>query len=306
MRDVATVTAVREFTRFYTQIIGVLQAGLLRTPYSVAEARVLFELGQRPETEVVALRAGLGLDAGYLSRMLARFEADGLVARQRSEGDARRQVIRLTRTGREVYRTLDERSAAEVGRLIEPLPEEDRRRLTGAMATIRDVLRGRRPPAPDVKLRAPGPGELGWVVQRHGALYAEEYGWDATFEALVARIVADFAAGARPGRDAAWIAEVDGEPAGCVFCVEKDESTAQLRLLLVEPARRGLGLGGALVDECVAFARGAGYERMVLWTNDCLTDARRIYERAGFELTRAEPHRSFGADLVGQYWTLAL
>jgi DNA-binding MarR family transcriptional regulator/GNAT superfamily N-acetyltransferase len=295
------VRSVRAFNRFYTRIIGVLEEGLLRSPYSLTEARVIFELAQREATEVASLRRELELDAGYLSRILARLEADGLAVRRRSAEDGRRQVIRLTEAGRAAFATLDARSAEEARALLDGLGEEGQRRLLTAMATVRDVLDGG-PAERTVLLRAPQHGDLGWVVARHGALYAREYGWDATFEGLVARIVGEFAERADAVRERGWIAEVDGEPAGCVFCMRRDDEVAQLRLLLVEPSARGLGIGTRLVDACVDFARDAGYRRMTLWTNDVLVDARRIYERARFVLGEEGRHRSFGADLVEQTW----
>jgi DNA-binding MarR family transcriptional regulator/N-acetylglutamate synthase-like GNAT family acetyltransferase len=299
------VVAVRGFNRFYTNVIGVLRDNLLHTPYSLTEARVIFELAQRDATEVADLRRSLDLDAGYLSRILARFEADGLVRRERSETDARRQVIRLTPSGRAAYGDLDERSAKEIAAMLDRLSETDRRRLLGAMATIQELL-GEAVRPDLVVLRPPVAGDMGWVVQRHGALYADEYGWDDSFEALVARIVADYIANRDPKREAAWIAEVDGQPVGCVFCVKRDDRQAQLRLLLVEPGARGLGIGGRLVAECVRFARQAGYDELVLWTNDVLADARRVYERAGFRLVEEGKHHSFGKDLVEQTWSLDL
>jgi DNA-binding MarR family transcriptional regulator/GNAT superfamily N-acetyltransferase len=299
------VAAVREFNRFYTSVLGLLREGLLDTPYSLTEARIIFELARQEEVEVAAMRRWLDLDAGYLSRILARFEADGLVLRSRAAVDARRQVIGLTQAGRAVFGRLDALSSEQIRGLLAPIPAGRRSRLTAAMAAVREVLAGG-PAAGTVVLRPPAPGDLGWVVQRNGALYAAEYGWDETYEALVARIVADYAARADRTGEAAWIAEVGGERAGCVFCMRKSRQTAQLRLLLVEPAARGLGVGGRLVDECVAFARRAGYREIVLWTNDVLHAARRIYQRAGFELAGSAPHHSFGHDLVGQDWRLAL
>jgi DNA-binding MarR family transcriptional regulator/GNAT superfamily N-acetyltransferase len=305
--DPARVAAVRAFTRFYTSVLGVLDEGLLDTPYSVTEARVVFELAQQAESDLADLRRRLRIDAGYMSRIVARLESDGLLTRHRSTDDGRRQVLRLTDQGRRVFATLDARSAAQVARLLGGVPEPAQRRVVEAMDLVRTVLGDAPPPATrTVVLRPPGPGDLGWVVARHGALYAAEYGWNADFEGLVARIVADYAAGHDPAREAAWIAEVDGEPAGCVFCVAKDATTAQLRILLVEPSARGLGIGSRLVDECLRFAAGAGYRSIVLWTNDVLVSARRIYEAAGFTLVEEEPHHSFGHDLVGQYWTRAL
>jgi DNA-binding MarR family transcriptional regulator/GNAT superfamily N-acetyltransferase len=299
------VDAVRAFNRFYTRVIGVLDEGLLRTDYSLTEARVLYELAQADSLDVGALRDLVAIDAGYLSRILARFEEKGLVRRGPSEEDARRRVVRLTARGRSVSGTLDRRSAAEIGGLLSSLGDAEQRRLLGAMGTIRAALH--EDPSPRaVVLREPGPGDLGWIVERHGALYQQEYGWDERFETLVARIVADFAEQRDPRRDRAWIAEVDGEPAGCVLCVRRDDEVAVLRLLLVETSARGLGVGTRLVDAVLDFARGAGYSRVTLWTNDVLRDARRIYERAGFELVDATPHSDFGPEVVGQTWTLGL
>ncbi len=298
------VAAVREFNRFYTNVIGLLREGLVDTPYSLTEARVLFELARDGETETSRLRGWLDIDAGYLSRLLARFEADGLVRRTRSPADGRRQVTGLTAAGRAVFANLDARSGDQIRELLAALTPAGRQHLTGAMASIREIIGPPAPPAAFV-LRPPAPGDLGWVVQRHGALYAAEYGWDASFEALVARIVAGYAERGDRGRESAWIAELGGE-AGCVFCMRKDGATAQLRLLLVEPRARGLGMGGRLVAECVCFARRAGYREMVLWTNDVLHAARRIYQRAGFQLVSSQPHHSFGHDLVGQDWRLPL
>jgi DNA-binding MarR family transcriptional regulator/GNAT superfamily N-acetyltransferase len=299
------MAAVRAFNRFYTSRIGVLREGLLESPFSLTEARVIFELAQGEATEVAELRHALNVDAGYLSRILARFAGDGLVTRERSASDGRRQAVRLTDGGRAAYRVLDTRSAAEVGALLSGLADDEQRCLVGAMREIRRVLE----PAPSGQpfvLRPPGPGDLGWVVHRHGVLYAREYGWDETFEALVARIVADYVDHRDPARERVWIAELEGQPAGCIFCVRREDHLAQLRLLLVEPGARGMGVGGKLVDECLDFARAAGYREIMLWTNDVLDQARRIYERAGFELREEEPHHSFGHDLVGQNWSRTL
>jgi DNA-binding MarR family transcriptional regulator/GNAT superfamily N-acetyltransferase len=299
------VAAIRAFNRFYTARIGVLRDGLLRTPHSLTEARVLYELGQREVTEVADLRREMDIDAGFLSRLLARLQRNGLVARERSEDDARRQRVRLTDEGRAAFAELDRRSTDEVGAVLDALSEDDQRRLVGAMDAVREVLT----PAPATTgfvLRGPRPGDLGWIVQRHGALYAQQYGWDESFEALVAQIVAEYAREHDPRREAAWIAEVDGEPAGCVLCVRREADVAQLRLLLVEPRARGRGIGGRLIEECLRFAQHAGYERITLWTNDVLHEARRLYERAGFELVESAPHHSFGQDLVEQTWARAL
>ncbi len=301
---VARGAALRRFNRFWTAKIGVLQAGLLDTPYSLTEARVIFELAQSDATNLADLRRRLELDAGYLSRIVARFRADGLVDTRASSEDGRRQVVSLTPKGREVFSDLDRRSASEVRSMLERLSDEDQRRLVSAMATIEDVFSS--VSADPYVIRQLLPGDLGWVVHRHGVVYSEEYGWDQTFEALVARIVADYVDNHDPQRENAWIAEVDGEPVGCVFCVRRDDETAQLRILLVDPKGRGLGIGSRLVTECIRFARRVGYSKMMLWTNDVLIAARRIYEAAGFELVSEGPHHSFGHDLVEQVWELDL
>lgn len=295
------VAAVREFNRFYTRVLGLLDEGLAHTPYSLTQARVLFELAQADSADVADLRTRLGLDAGYLSRILARFESDGLVVRERSAADARRQVIRLTPRGHDAFRNLDARSADDVRTLIGAVSEPGQDRLVASMRTIRGLLRD---PTrqPEVTVRELGPGDLGWVVQRHGALYAQEYDWDNEFEALVARIVAEYVEDFDAKRDRAWIAEADGEPVGSVFCVHRDARVAQLRLLLVEPSTRGLGIGSRLVDTCLEFARDAGYRELVLWTNSVLAAARRIYQRAGFELVDESPNPAFGQQLTAQTW----
>jgi DNA-binding MarR family transcriptional regulator/N-acetylglutamate synthase-like GNAT family acetyltransferase len=297
-----TVAAVREFNRFYTNVIGLLRGKYLDTPYSLTEARLLFELAQRDASEVTDLRRVVDIDAGYLSRILARFEADGLIWRQRSAADARRQVIRLTEAGHSVIAGLDARSAGQTREMLADVRAEDRRRMLDGMRVITEVLT-EAPRPRGYLLRAPQPGDMGWVVQRNAAVYAEEFGWDGSYEALVARIVADYVNNRDQEREAAWIAEVDGVPAGCVFCVRQDDRTARLRLLLVEPWARGLGIGARLVEEVLRFARRAGYADITLWTNDVLAGARRIYERAGFTLDDESRHHSFGKDLVGQNWS---
>jgi DNA-binding MarR family transcriptional regulator/N-acetylglutamate synthase-like GNAT family acetyltransferase len=301
-----TVQEIRAFNRFYTNLIGALDYSRhLHTPYTLTEARVLYELAHAADAGLDAadLRAALSVDAGQLSRMLAAFEERGLVTRAPSARDARRQRVELTPDGREAARLLEDRSREAVASMLGGLAPRDRERLTGAMRTVRDVLGGAgagAAPGPRVRLREPRPGDLGWVVQRNAEVYAEEYGWNAEYETLVARIVAD-------GHERAWIAELDGERAGCVFCVRDDApGTARLRLLLVDPAARGHGIGRQLVDACVAHARAAGYRELVLWTNDVLASARRIYQAAGFELVGEKPHHSFGRDLVGQDWRLVL
>lgn len=304
MPDTA-VAAVREFNRFYTNVIGVLRGGLLDTPYTLTEARVIFELAQEGAVEVALLRRELDIDAGYLSRILGRFSSDGLVERERSTADGRRQLIRLTPAGRAAYLDLDRRSAVDIQAMLDRLPEEGRRRLLGAMGTVREVL-GDVPRPRAYTVRAPRPGELGLLVARNAMLYADEYGWNAEYEALVAKIVSEYVSDRDPAHESCWVAELDGAPVGWVMCTRYDLSTAQLRLLLVEPYARGLGIGSRLVDECVAFARQAGYQRMKLWTNDVLVEARRIYTRAGFQCVEREQHYSFGHDLVGEVWWLDL
>ena len=299
------VAAVRAFNRLYTNVIGLLRGSYLGTPYSLTEARLLFELGQRDRTEVTALRQRLDIDAGYLSRILSRFEADQLISRSRSGTDARRQIITLEPAGRELQQRLDGRAAEQIGGLLASLSEDAQRRLVSSVREITQVLADT--PAPRAYLlREPRPGDFGWVVQRQAAGYAAEYGWDGTYEALVARIVADYVDHRDPAREAAWIAEVDGERVGSILCVRKSDTVAKLRLLYVDPAARGLGIGSKLVEECMRFARAAGYTEMTLWTNSVLAEARRIYERAGFTLVDEEPHHSYGVDLVGQNWSRQL
>ena len=350
--DELQIGAVRAFNRFYTRVAGALDEGHLRTPFSLAEARVLYELAHRERPAAAAIGRDLGLDAGYLSRLLAGLARRGLLARTPSPIDGRQSTLELTPAGRAAFADLDAHAQAAVAALLAPLPAGGRARLVGAMGLITAELGGAGgaaagvsfgaapwfAAAPDaislggsplgiiplgatpldvessaagagaVGLREPGPGDLGWVVERHGALYAAEYGWDDAFEVLVARIVADFGAGRDPARERAWIAEHAGARAGCVFLIRHPErpGVARLRLLLVEPSARGLGVGGRLVDACTTFARAAGYHTITLWTNSVLAAARRRYERAGYRLVDEAPHHSFGRDLVGQHWELTL
>ncbi|MGW2646649.1 bifunctional helix-turn-helix transcriptional regulator/GNAT family N-acetyltransferase [Streptomyces sp. NPDC001393] len=303
-----TVQDVRAFNRFYTGVIGALDYGRhLYAPYTLTESRVLYELAQVPHLDAADLRTLLDLDAGYLSRILNKFEDSGLIERGPSQSDPRRRRVRLTERGREAAALLDERARETVGAMLDTVPPADRPRLADAMRTIREVLGegGARPG--EVVLREPRPGDLGWIVQRNASLYAAEYGWNADYEGLVARIVADFAADHDPHLERVWIAEQSGRPVGCVMCVRDDApGTARLRLLLVEPEARGLGIGDRLVRAVIDFARGVGYRDLVLWTNDVLSGARRIYQRHGFVLVAEKPHRSFGKDLVGQDWRLDL
>src|ERR1700754_4438104 len=302
----SAVTEVRGFNRFYTRVLGLLRPDLAGSAFGLTEARVLFELAHRDDVAVSELRRDLGIDAGYLSRIVSGFSTSGFVAREKSTADGRRQVVRLTDDGRRAFAELDQLQADAIATMLAPLDEGQRAELVTSMGRIRRTL-GDEPRWRGLVLRPPAPGDLGWVVERHGYRYAAEYGWDTTFEALVARIVADFAERDDNKREAAWIAELDGERVGCVFCTAADtKDTAQLRLLIVEPSARGAGVGTRLVDECLRFARLAGYRRITLWTNDILVAARRIYERAGFRCDRREPHHSFGHDLVGEYWSRAL
>jgi len=298
-----TVARLRAFNRRWTEVLGLLERHLLGTPYSLAESRVLFELAGQDCWERLDLRQRLGIDASFLTRVLTRLERQRLVESARSPGDGRRRQVRLTDRGRAAAADLDRRATDQVAEHIAGLTLDQRRTLAEATTVISTLMA----PGPDrsVSVRGLEPGDRGWVVQRHGALYADEYGWDHSFERLVASIVADFD-GMTSGGEAAWIADVDGARAGCILCCRRDETTAQLRLLLVEPWARGLGVGHRLVDECIRFARDAGYDDVVLWTNDVLTAARRIYQTAGFELIDEESHRSFGHDLVGQHWRLDL
>ena len=308
------IAAVRRFNRFYTRRIGVLGEGLLDTPFTLAESRLLWELAHRERTTASELARDLGLDRGYMSRLLRALRERGLVTSTRAPHDARHALLALTAQGRKAYGPLDRRTQAQVGAMLGPLGDAERTRLVDAMATIERLLDPAA--ARDVPwlLRPHRPGDLGWVIARHGALYAHEYGWDLRFEALVARIAAHFVEHFEPRREACWIAERDGANLGCVFLVQaRDDASdavlpgvAQLRLLLVEPSARGLGIGARLVDECERFARAAGYRRIVLWTNSVLVAARAIYAKAGYRLTKSEHHTSFGHALVGENWELEL
>jgi DNA-binding MarR family transcriptional regulator/GNAT superfamily N-acetyltransferase len=299
------VAAVRRFTRFYTSRLEVLREDLLDSAFSLTEARVLYELATRDRPTAADLGRELALDAGYLSRILKRFEEGGLLARTRSARDGRQAHLVLTAAGRAAFAPLNARSRAQVGGLLAGLSAPDRDRLVAAMRVIEGLL-DPDPAPPSYILRPHRPGDMGWIVHRHGALYAQEYGWDETFEALVAGIAAEFIRDFDPGRERAWIAEKDGEIVGSVLLVRQSDEVAKLRLLYVEPQARGLGIGRHFVDECIRFARAAGYRRLTLWTNDVLHAARALYAKAGFTLAKTEPHRSFGQDLVGEFWEMEL
>jgi len=300
------IAAVRRFNRFYTKRIGVLHEGLLQSPFPLTEARVLYELALREGVTATELGRELGLDAGYLSRILRRFGERGLIRRTPSRADGRQHHLWLTERGRAAFAPLDQASRAEVGGMLAALSESQQRSLLEAMGTLERLLGSRPAPEPPCVLRRHRPGDMGWIVHRHGLLYAQEYGWDERFEALVAAIVAQFVERYDPRRERCWIGERDGEILGSVFLVKESEQVAKLRLLLVEPRARGLGIGTRLVQECEAFARQAGYRTIRLWTNSVLHAARRIYERAGYRLVQEEPHHSFGHDLIGETWELQL
>jgi DNA-binding MarR family transcriptional regulator/GNAT superfamily N-acetyltransferase len=309
--DETRIGAVRRFNRFYTRQIGVLRRNFLDSPYSLGEARVLYEIARgKGATTASDIGRALDLDAGYLSRVLRNFEKRGLIRRTASPHDARQSHLALTPRGRQAYAPLDRRSQRDVGAMLGRLSSEDQLRLIAAMDMIERLL-GAPPdtaPAPGrtYSLRPPQPGDFGWIVKRHAELYAQEYGWVEPFEGVCAQIVADFANKDDPKRERCWIAEMDGENIGCVFLVADSATVARIRLLLVEPKARGLKLGAHLVDECIGFARGAGYKKITLWTHSVLTVARHIYQKAGFTLTSSEERVSFGKPVVSEYWDLEL
>src|SRR5437763_6640529 len=296
------IGVVRQFNRFFTRKIGVLREGLLHSPYTLTEARILFELGHRDSVTASDLCRELGLDPGYLSRILTRLEQQGLLEKVRPDNDGRQRLLQLTSEGRNAFVFLDQRSRDEVSEMLNDLSEEEQSSLLKAMQTIENLLtKGLKYSEPFI-LRPHKSGDMGWIVHRHGVLYAQEYGWNEHFEALVAQIVADFIKNYNPERERCWIAEMNGEIVGSVFIVEASETVAKLRLLLVEPKARGLGLGSRLVEECIRFARRRGYHKLMLWTNSVLVEARHIYEKTGFKLVAQEVHHSFGHDLIGETW----
>lgn len=300
------IAAVRRFNRRYTRTIGALREGLLDSRFSLAEARVLYELAQRGETGATELIRELDIDAGYLSRILRRFEQDRLIRRATAATDRRQSVVSITRSGRDAFAPLDERARDQVRDLLAAMPEQAQNALVAAMARIEALLPGvARTPSPWL-LREPRPGDIGWVISRHGALYAEEYGYNHRFEALVAKVAGAFLENHDPARERCWIAERDGANIGSVFLVSESDELARLRLLIVEPAARGLGVGKRLVEECIGFARTAGYRRITLWTNDVLKAARGIYAAAGFRMVASEPDNDFGPRIVSEDWELDL
>jgi DNA-binding MarR family transcriptional regulator/GNAT superfamily N-acetyltransferase len=300
------IAAVRAFNRFYTRKLGVLDQQLLKSPFSLSEARVLYELATRENLAAKEIGIELGLDPGYLSRLIQNFDENGLITRKPLASDRRQFRLSLTAKGRQAFAKLDRSSHQDVAAMLATLPAGDRERLVGAMAAIERLLGAPRVSAPPAVLREPRPGDMGWVVQSHGSLYASEYGFDAAFEGLVAEIAAKFLASFDASRERCWIAEIDGVQVGSVFLVRHSDDVAKLRLLLVDPAGRGQGLGARLVGESVSFAQACGYRKITLWTQSILVSARRIYQDAGFVRVAAEPHRSFGQSLIGETWELEL
>jgi DNA-binding MarR family transcriptional regulator/GNAT superfamily N-acetyltransferase len=300
------ISAVRAFNRFYTRKLGVLDQQLLKSPFSLSEARVLYEIATRENPAAKPIGIELGLDPGYLSRIIQNFDDGGLIARTPLPSDRRQHQLSLTAKGRQAFAKLNRSSHDEVAAMLAALPNGGRDRLIGAMAVIENLLGTSDEPLPPAILRGPRPGDMGWVVQSHGSLYAREYGFDSSFEGLVAEISAKFLASFDASRERCWIAELDGAQVGSVFLVRHSDDVAKLRLLLVDPAGRGQGLGQRLVAECVTFARQCGYRKITLWTQSILVAARRIYQDAGFVLVGTEPHRSFGQSLIGETWELKL
>jgi DNA-binding MarR family transcriptional regulator/GNAT superfamily N-acetyltransferase len=300
------VAAVRHFNRFYTQNLGVLQPAWLDSPFSLTEARVLYEIRQHAGTTATAIARELDLDAGYLSRILRRFHKAGLIRRDAAPEDGRQSRLSITARGRKAFDPLEKRTERDVGALLGRLSEPEQDHLVSAMRAIETMVAAGPKSEAEIILRDPRPGDLGWVVARHGELYAQEYGWGENFEGICAQIVADFVAKYDPDCERGWIAEMDGQNVGSVFLVKDAEKVARLRLLLVDPAARGRGLGTRLTDECIRFARARGYQSITLWTHQVLTVARHVYERAGFRLTSSEARRSFGQDVVSEYWDLTL
>ena len=305
----AHIAAVRRFSRFYTRQLGLLQESLVHTPFSLTEARVLYELAHRNAATASELAADLDLDHGYLSRILRRFGEDGLLAKKRAPDDGRQSFLTITAKGRKAFAPLNKGSHDQVAAMLEKLSAADQTRVVGAMSTVESLLGASAETsrsAPVIILRPHQPGDMGWVTSAHGALYAAEYGWDITFEALVAKITAEFIENFDAKHERCWIAELDGERVGSVFVVRKNNDVAKLRLLIVDPRARGLKLGTRLVEECLRFAKAAGYSSMTLWTQSNLTAARGIYQRAGFNCVAQEPHHSFGVDLIGETWDIKL
>jgi DNA-binding MarR family transcriptional regulator/N-acetylglutamate synthase-like GNAT family acetyltransferase len=300
------ISAVREFNRFYTQKIGVLRGGLLDSDYTLTEVRVLYEIAHRQRPLASDLVRDLALDAGYLSRILAKFARRGWLKRERSGDDARKAHLHLTAKGRAAFQSLDAKAREEIGALLAPLAPQKQLQLQGHLQNVQSLLGMQAAAKSELTLREHRPGDMGWIVQKHGALYAQEYGWNGEFEALVAEICAKFLREFNPAAERCWIAERAGEPVGCIMLVRHSRTIAKLRLLLVDPSQRGMGVGNALVEACLAFARAAGYRKVTLWTQSILTSARKLYEAHGFRKVASAAHESFGAKLVAETWDLAL
>ena len=300
------IETVRRFNRFYTKQIGVLDEGLLESPFSLTEARVIYELANREKASATELVNELGLDAGYLSRMLRGFEKRKLIEKSVSETDARQSVLKLTKQGRKEFENLNRLTRNQIEEILNDLSPAEQNRLLAAMKAIEELLGTTTQENFSYILRTPQPGDYGWVIQSNGSLYAQEYGWDENYEALVAQIVAEFVKNYDSKKERCWIAEKDGENVGSVFLVKDSATIAKLRLLIVDPKARGLGIGKRLVDECTRFARQVGYKKITLWTNSGLLAARSIYQKAGYQLVKSEKHHSFGHDLTGETWELEL
>lgn len=306
MAEARQVVAIRKFNRFYTRQLGLLDAHLLHSPLSLGEARVMYEIATADSPLAANIADDLGLDRGYLSRIVSSFVRRGLVLKEKSHTDARQSPLRLTAKGKKLFAELQRDTDAQVASLLSPIPPDGRDQLIESMQVIQRTLGRNSDHAPEITIRAHRAGDIGWVIERHGVIYTREYGWDMRFEGLVAKIASEFLAQNDPKRERCWIAELDGARVGCVFLVARSKTVAQLRLLLVEPSARGMGIGQRLVQECIDFARKAGYSRMRLWTNEVLTSARKIYQAAGFQLIEEERHSSWGKPLTSQTWEMRL
>jgi DNA-binding MarR family transcriptional regulator/N-acetylglutamate synthase-like GNAT family acetyltransferase len=302
----ARIAAVRRFNRFYTRQVGALDEHHLHSDFSLSEARILYEIAHQPKPAAREIAAALFLDKGYLSRVLAGFARRGFIKKVHSSDDGRESILKLTAKGRALFSRLNEKASAEVAAMLDAVPPAGQPRLIEAMATIETFLGSIDPASPAFTIREHRPGDMGWIIERHAQIYTDEYNWNSNFETLVTEIGAKFLRDLKPDRERCWIAERNGVNVGCVLMVERSKSVAQLRLLLVEPSARGLGIGNSLVNECIAFARSAGYRTMRLWTNDVLLSARKIYQAAGFELIEEEVHNKFGPSLTSQTWEMRL
>ncbi len=300
------ISNIRRFNRFYTKRIGLLNKGLLRTRFTLSQARVIFELAQKNQTTSSDIAKNLEMDPSYLSRILSAFQNEGLIEKEKSDTDSRQWILKLTTKGRETFLELDERASDEIREMLECLSGEEQCRLLNAMSTIENVLESNSDLASSFLIRPHRAGDIGWIIHRHGVIYAEEHGWNEAFEALTAEILAKFIENYDLKRERIWIAERDGETVGSVMIVDAGDQVAQLRLLLVEPKARGMGIGRKLIEECIDFSRRNGYEKIKLWTQSNLHAARHLYLKYGFELVEEEPHRSFGHDLTAEVWELQL